>query len=49
LARGWRDALYLQARMLELQRPWEQRGSLRWRREIGGTRLVGSHLPVTDR
>jgi hypothetical protein len=35
--------------MLDWQRPWEQQGPLWWRREIGGTRLIGSRLPVMDR
>jgi hypothetical protein len=48
LARGWHDAVYLHARLIELQRPWEREGALRWRREIGGTRLIGSRLPVVD-
>jgi hypothetical protein len=45
LARGWRDTVYLHGRLMEWQRPWEQHGPLRWRRELGGTRLIGSQLP----
>lgn len=43
--RGWRDGVYLHARLIELRRPWEHEGPLRWQREIGGLRLVGCRLP----
>jgi hypothetical protein len=48
LSRGWRDAVYLQERLMRLQRPWEFDGPLRWRRQNGGSRLVGSWLPVDE-
>ena len=48
LVQGWHDAVYLHTRLIDLQRPWEQEGALRWRRQIGGTRLIGSRLPVGD-
>jgi hypothetical protein len=46
--RGWHDSVYLHARLIDLQRPWEQQGPLRWRPEIGGPRLIGSRLPLVD-
>jgi hypothetical protein len=44
--RGWHESVYLHARLIDLQRPWEQQGPLRWREEIGGPRLIGSRLPA---
>jgi hypothetical protein len=44
-ARGWRDAVYLQERLLEAERPLERERALRWERRFRGYRLVGSHLP----
>ena len=43
-----RDTVYLHERLLEAQRPWEQQATIRWRRQIGGWRLVGSYLPEDD-
>jgi hypothetical protein len=49
LGRNWRDTVYLQARLLEAQRPWEQQGPLHWRRQLGGGwRMVGSYLPEAE-
>jgi hypothetical protein len=49
LARNWRDTLYLNERLVRAQRPWEQQGPLRWRRERGGWRMVGAYLPDGER
>ena len=45
LRRNWHDTLYLEQRLLDGQRPWEHDGPLRWQRELGGWRMVGSYLP----
>jgi hypothetical protein len=45
LRRNWHDTLYLERRLLDSQRPWERDGPLRWQRELGGWRMVGSYLP----
>ena len=45
--RGWRDAVYLQERLLDAERPGETEGTLRWQRQLGSHRLVGSYLPGT--
>jgi hypothetical protein len=45
LVRGWHDSLYLHRRLLETQHPWDNQGPLRWQREPGGWKLVGSRLP----
>ena len=42
------DQLFLQERLLENLRPWEGEGSVCWRREFGGWRLVGSMLPAEE-
>jgi hypothetical protein len=44
LARNWHDTVYLERRLLDAQRPWDQQGPLRWQRELGGWRVVGAYL-----
>jgi hypothetical protein len=43
--RAWDEGVHIQQVLLDAQRPWEREGPLQWQREIGGHRLVGSHLP----
>jgi len=43
--RTWLDVVHLQRCLLQYQRPWERQGPLRWKRELGGLRLVGAVLP----
>jgi hypothetical protein len=45
LNRNWHDTLYLERRLLDAQRPWEQSGPLRWQPAPGGWRVVGAYLP----
>jgi hypothetical protein len=45
LVRNWHDTRYLNERLLDARRPWEQQGPLRWRHEPGRWRLLGSCLP----
>jgi hypothetical protein len=45
LARNWQDTRYLQRRLLDTQRPWDQQGPLRWQHAPGGWRMVGAYLP----
>lgn len=44
LAGAWREGVRVQELMLS--GPWEQEGELRWRREVGAWRLVGSTPPL---
>lgn len=46
LLRLWRGGVYIHERLLEAQCPWELEGGLRWQRDRGGWRLVGSTLPL---
>jgi len=45
LAQAWRAGVRVQE--LLLSGPWEGEGELRWRRELGRWRLVGSISPFT--
>ena len=45
LARAWQHGVFIQERLLELSRPWETQGPLRWQRRSDGWRLLGEHLP----
>jgi hypothetical protein len=49
LARNWHDTLYLQRRLLDARRPWDQQGPLRWQHAPGGWRVVGAYLPDGNR
>lgn len=44
LAAAWREGVRVQELMLS--GPWEREGELRWRRELGAWRLVGSTPPL---
>jgi hypothetical protein len=45
VARGvWRETTDAHERMLA--RPWEQDGPLRWQRDAGGPKLLGSELSL---
>jgi hypothetical protein len=46
LAEFWREGVYLNERLLDC--PWDREGPLRWRREVGGWRLIGADVPVGD-
>lgn len=45
LVSAWRQGVHIQERLLELSRPWETQGPLRWQRRSEGWRLMGEHLP----
>jgi hypothetical protein len=45
LVLAWRHGVHIQERLLELSRPWEAEGAMRWQRRSDGWRLVGEHLP----
>ena len=49
LARNWHDTLWLERRLLDAQRPWDQQGPLRWQHGPGGWRMVGAYLPDDGR
>ncbi len=44
----WRDVVHLQRCLLDHQRPWERQGPLRWKRELGGWRLLGAVAPEDE-
>jgi hypothetical protein len=48
LRKFWADQLFLQERLLEQTRPWESEGPTRWKRELGGWRLVGLGVPDSE-
>jgi hypothetical protein len=43
LSRFWQETT--RAQELLLRRPWEDEGPLRWQRDLGGRRLIGSVAP----
>lgn len=49
LGRNWHETLYLQRRLVDARRPWDERGPLRWQHQLGGWRMVGSYLPDDGR
>jgi hypothetical protein len=42
----WRETTYAHERMLA--RPWEQEGPLRWRRDAGGPKLLGTAIELNE-
>jgi hypothetical protein len=44
IKRFWDETTYAQEKLLE--RPWDHEGPLRWKRDLGGSRLIGSDSPI---
>jgi hypothetical protein len=43
--RLWRETLAAQEALIEVNRPWEQTGPLRWQKRFGGWELHGRETP----
>jgi hypothetical protein len=44
--RVWRDTTEVQERIFA--RPWEQEGPLRWQRDAGGPKLLGTAIELNE-
>ena len=44
----WRETLAAQEALIEMNRPWEQAGPLRWERRFGGWELHGHDISGTS-